>query len=500
MVLPLHKLNANDIITKYKLDQSTWTAKGFHGILHAMFPVGEEPILPLRKHYGDSATITLVFLQNNYGHWYWNDDDMKRLRESFIAKVNRNPKFLNYWLNLWKSLLGEFIKSCKKCDVDLKQLSDKELLALYKQFYDAYLEEYGVGIGIQDAFSMHADKFFLPLIKEVAAKKRMASEEVFATLTAPITESFVALEYKDRLALLDKVKKYSLNEKVKKLIEKHAAKWFWIENNYAVQKVLDCEYFTEKILTELHLGTDPKVELKKIKKRVPQTKLKKKELIKKLGLSPEIKNLIRITEVFAYMQDERKKYVLISNHYQRRFFEEIGRRIGLNSQEMAYTIYPELEDVLIHKKFDKEILARRKKSCLCIQTLKGYELIEGSLALEIFDTIFNQKAKAEEVKGTCASSGKAQGIAKIVRTVHDLVNVYKGDVLVASMTRPEMVVAMEKAVAIVTDEGGITSHAAIVSRELGVPCIVGTKHATTVFKSGDLVEVDATKGIVKKIK
>ena len=73
-------------------------------------------------------------------------------------------------------------------------------------------------------------------------------------------------------------------------------------------------------------------------------------------------------------------------------------------------------------------------------------------------------------------------------------------VLVTSMTRPEMVVAMEKAAAIVTDEGGITSHAAIVSRELKIPCIIGTKVATKILKNGDLVEVDAFKGIVRKIK
>ena len=59
---------------------------------------------------------------------------------------------------------------------------------------------------------------------------------------------------------------------------------------------------------------------------------------------------------------------------------------------------------------------------------------------------------------------------------------------------------MKKAAAIVTDEGGITSHAAIVSRELGIPCVIGTKFATKVFKDGDLIEVDADKGIVRKIK
>ena len=68
------------------------------------------------------------------------------------------------------------------------------------------------------------------------------------------------------------------------------------------------------------------------------------------------------------------------------------------------------------------------------------------------------------------------------------------------MTRPEMVVAMKKAGAIVTDEGGITSHAAVVSREFGIPCIIGTKKATKVFKDGDLVEVDANRGVVRRVK
>jgi len=74
-----------------------------------------------------------------------------------------------------------------------------------------------------------------------------------------------------------------------------------------------------------------------------------------------------------------------------------------------------------------------------------------------------------------------------------------GDILVSHMTDPEIVVAMKKAGAIITDMGGITCHAAIVSRELGIPCVIGTKIATKVFKDGDEVEVDATKGVVRKL-
>ena len=76
----------------------------------------------------------------------------------------------------------------------------------------------------------------------------------------------------------------------------------------------------------------------------------------------------------------------------------------------------------------------------------------------------------------------------------------KGDVLVSPMTSPDFVLAMKKASAVITDAGGITCHAAIVSRELKIPCIVGTKIATKVLKDGDLVEVNANKGIVKIIK
>jgi pyruvate,water dikinase len=78
-------------------------------------------------------------------------------------------------------------------------------------------------------------------------------------------------------------------------------------------------------------------------------------------------------------------------------------------------------------------------------------------------------------------------------------SVKKGEILIASMTRPEFLPAMQKAAAFVTDEGGITSHAAIVSREMKKPCIIGTKIATKVFKDGDMVEVDANKGIVRKL-
>ena len=74
-----------------------------------------------------------------------------------------------------------------------------------------------------------------------------------------------------------------------------------------------------------------------------------------------------------------------------------------------------------------------------------------------------------------------------------------GDILVTSMTSPDFIEGMRKAAAIATDEGGITSHAAILARELGVPCVVGTKIATKAIKTGDRIEVDGNHGFVRKL-
>ena len=111
-----------------------------------------------------------------------------------------------------------------------------------------------------------------------------------------------------------------------------------------------------------------------------------------------------------------------------------------------------------------------------------------------------QEIKEEEgkilLKGETASRGSTSGPVKIVLKNEDLGKVKKGDVLVAKMTTPDYVPAMQRAVAIITDEGGMTSHAAIVSREMSVPCIVGTEHATEVLKDGEMVTVHASRGIV----
>ncbi len=102
------------------------------------------------------------------------------------------------------------------------------------------------------------------------------------------------------------------------------------------------------------------------------------------------------------------------------------------------------------------------------------------------------------VEGLGASPGQASGKVKLVEKLDELDKIQSGDILVTTMTTPDMVPSMKKASAIITDEGGMTCHAAIVSRELGTPAVVGTKNATSVLKDGSEVTVDGEKGKVSK--
>ena len=113
-----------------------------------------------------------------------------------------------------------------------------------------------------------------------------------------------------------------------------------------------------------------------------------------------------------------------------------------------------------------------------------------------------EERKASEIKGEviltglAASPGIGVGKVKIIEDLDDLHKIQTGDVLVTKMTNPDMVVAMQKSVAIITNEGGMTAHAAIVSREMGLPCIVGTRKATEILKDGDEITVDGYEGKV----
>lgn len=154
-------------------------------------------------------------------------------------------------------------------------------------------------------------------------------------------------------------------------------------------------------------------------------------------------------------------------------------------------------EILSGKIPPKDFIAQREGSYAIMLDKGELKILYDKELEDLREILKDEIVNVQSITGTVASRGKVSGEVKKVFTREEYDKVNEGDILVTSMTTPEMIPIMKKAVAFITDEGGVTCHAAIIARELKKPCIIGTKVATQVLKDGDLVEVDAERGIVK---
>jgi pyruvate,water dikinase len=148
----------------------------------------------------------------------------------------------------------------------------------------------------------------------------------------------------------------------------------------------------------------------------------------------------------------------------------------------------------------------RNRGCYLLRmTPDGIESFSGKVAKEKIQEFQKNPDTAQSVQGTVAYPGKVVAKARVIpidireyATIHELVEAMQpGEVLVAETTEPAIILACQKASAIVTNQGGMMSHAAITAREMQIPCIVGTGNATKNIRTGDMIEVDADKGMVR---
>jgi len=184
------------------------------------------------------------------------------------------------------------------------------------------------------------------------------------------------------------------------------------------------------------------------------------------------------------------------------FLQEVAHRNGVPKDLLAFSTPSELMSLLKTGSINLETLENRaKQPFFAFSTPQGSEFLYGENVDAVYKKMYPNLETSEEknLKGVQASRGKASGNVRVILKPSEFERMRDGDVLVTTMTRPEFVPLMKKASAILTDEGGITSHASIVSRELGKPCIIGTKIATQILKDGDFVEVDADNGVVRVI-
>jgi len=295
--------------------------------------------------------------------------------------------------------------------------------------------------------------------------------------------------------------------------ERLATTYGWIstqEDNPA----LDANYYGERLTSLMQEGQN---ELEsKLREHADKSKavLKKKhDAVAQYGISKEAQELASSVAMLGRLRLQVRFWWTEASFYGKPLFAELNKRFGFADKSIGGFLYAEylLRDEYLTvlsgaaKVSEQEVEERAERSAL-LMIDKKIELHIGDDATAVVDTYITKEdhSLVTEIRGSVANRGVVQGRAWVISPSvksqsAKAAAMKKGDILVAAMTRPQFIDAISKASAIVTDEGGITCHAAIISRELNKPCVIGTKIATQAIKDGDLVEVDADKGIVRII-
>jgi phosphohistidine swiveling domain-containing protein len=206
---------------------------------------------------------------------------------------------------------------------------------------------------------------------------------------------------------------------------------------------------------------------------------------------------------------ELKEFVWFRNYRTERLFEalflleplweRLSVECGLEARDLFFYLLDEVSRLFTHaeKVPAADLDARRTGHALLLDGDR-FQIETGELLRKKEESMASPLQETSgEIRGMVVCRGRARGRVAVIHDDSELDRVSEGDILVTGMTTPDYLPAMRKAAAFVTDEGGVTCHAAITAREIGKPCIVGTRCATRVFKDGDIVDVDADDGIVR---
>jgi len=319
-------------------------------------------------------------------------------------------------------------------------------------------------------FDYPFDKFLLNLSRK--------KPKDFEFISANINEanSFMA-EAGDYLLRLAKD-----NKNKKTILSKFNQKFSWLRNTYAGPLPI-----TEKWLN---------VYLSDLKKIV-RDKEKANILIKpKIDYS----NLIKLANKAVVVRDDKKKLLLLAVDLMDSWLKNICRQYHFSYRDLRWLTVEEILALVCggqaHYLLDAKKYEREKRR-LGLMRSPGYI----DVPQKFWQTVvsLNQSKKNKSLSGIPASLGVYSGRISVVLKVTENIKKFKpGDILVTSMTRPEFLPLMSKAGAFITEEGGISCHAAIVAREMKKPCIIGVKGATKFLKDGDIVQVDAKNGLITK--
>ncbi len=223
--------------------------------------------------------------------------------------------------------------------------------------------------------------------------------------------------------------------------------------------------------------------------------------IEALGKDSDARDLADVVSKYLYLRSYRLDVFFMAHERELPKLSRVAAKIGLSDvDELIHLTWQEIIEGL-EGGIGTDALqsrARERREGFRFETRLGVTewfasgVSEGRPARD-------ESQNHEALKGVTACGGRVRGRVRVVLNDLSMVEMRPGEILVTTMTTPSLMLAVEKAAAIVTDEGGMLCHAAIVSRELNIPCVIGTESATRTLKTGDTVDVDATSGIVKLV-
>jgi len=177
-----------------------------------------------------------------------------------------------------------------------------------------------------------------------------------------------------------------------------------------------------------------------------------------------------------------------------------------NNQSTHYLYLGEIKDLINGKRPDLKKIHEREKCYCCRINNEKIQKVSYNITKTLCDKLFATEKDAQNISGVIAFPGKSKGRVIIASMLNDRTTINQinkkmkqGDILIAETTSPDILMLCKKAAAIVTEQGGMLSHVAIVSRELKIPCLIQANKSTKIFNDRDMVEVDCFEGIVKKI-
>ncbi len=436
----------------------------------------------------DNNQILVLSFDNERGA-YVEQTSLKRMGAAIVNRLRNEPNFIKSNVDRCVVVCNELVKTAEE------SARDPDLAVAFRSYVEKYYE-----FSPFMFFPIAIEKVVSAQVGE--ALKKIVPEKDFQATLETLTASLKVLDStKEQKDLLNIALKIQSNAGARDaLLNAHKKRYEYL-NVYNQDEPPESIAAYKNRLNAL-LQTDVSKRIYDFDSELKQREENFNSVITKFNISGELLELVKLLREYVYLRSYRLEMLNKSNQAIQPLLEKIGRQIGLTLAEVCALTAEEITAALKGTDLPpKTDIQDRLCGYIYLEQGENYKIFTQNLR-EIKEIEFGKEKNYSEVKeitGTTGCKGKITGKVRVILNKADISFLQKGEVLVTAMTTPEYIMAMEKASAIVTDEGGVLCHAAIVSREMNKPCVIGAGISTKVFKTGDLVEVDGEKGTVRKI-